>query len=180
MLLLPSPLGGEGRGVQEPSADAYGSVRRFFATFLQVVRNLLDELPAKPLFYNTWGDGLFVVFADVVGASEFSTRLLHAVEAADWIGQAFPEKLSLRIGLHCGPVHEAQNPLTERLDFYGSHVNRAARIEPVTTPGCAFASEQFAAALAIRSDHDFVCEFVGIENLAKESDRCPLYRLTRR
>jgi class 3 adenylate cyclase len=152
--------------------------RRFFATFLQVVRDVLDECAAKPLLYNTWGDGLFVVFEDVVAAAHFSTQLLNAVDAIDWVGQGFPEKLSLRIGLHYGPVYEVVNPLTERRDFFGSHVNRAARIEPVTTPGCAFASEQFAAALAIRSDHDFVCEFIGIENLAKEYDRCPLYSLT--
>jgi class 3 adenylate cyclase len=154
--------------------------RRFFGTFLKVVRGVVDEASEKPLFSNTWGDGLFVVFEDVVAAADFASRLLRAVDGVDWIGEDFPEKLMLRIGLHCGPVYHTTNPLTERPDFFGSHVNRAARIEPVTTPGCAFVSEQFAAALRLRSDHPYLCEFVGIEKLAKEYDSCPLYRLTTR
>ena len=50
----------------------------------------------------------------------------------------------------------------------------------MTTPGCAFTSEQFAAALAVEPGHAFVCEYVGVEHLAKDYDRCPLYRLGRR
>jgi class 3 adenylate cyclase len=65
-----------------------------------------------------------------------------------------------------------------RDNYFGSHVSRAARIEPVTAPGCAFVSEQFAAALALTPDHDFVCEYLGLQPLAKEYDVCPLYRLT--
>jgi hypothetical protein len=56
----------------------------------------------------------------------------------------------------------------------------AARIEPVTTPGCAYASEQFAALVAVECGDDFVCDYVGVEDLAKGYDRCPLYRLRRR
>ena len=65
-------------------------------------------------------------------------------------------------------------------NYFGSHVSRAARIEPVTAPGCAFVSEQFAALLAVEPGHEFVCEYIGIEDLAKHYDRCPLYRLARR
>jgi hypothetical protein len=66
------------------------------------------------------------------------------------------------------------------LSLYQAHVTRTARIEPVTIPGSIFVSEQFAALLAIKSDNPFVCEFVGVEDLAKGFDRCPLYRLGRR
>ena len=50
----------------------------------------------------------------------------------------------------------------------------------MTAPGCAFVSEQFAAALAVTPDHDFVCEYLGLQPLAKSYDVCPLYRLTSR
>ena len=46
-------------------------------------------------------------------------------------------------------------------------------------PGCAFASEQFAALLALTPGHGFVCEPLGLQALAKDYDVCPLYRLTR-
>jgi class 3 adenylate cyclase len=84
----------------------------------------------------------------------------------------------VRIGLHTGPVFEAHDAIIGRNNYFGSHVSRAARIEPVTAPGCAFVSEQFAAALAMTPGHDFVCEYLGMQPLAKDYDICPLYRLT--
>jgi class 3 adenylate cyclase len=72
------------------------------------------------------------------------------------------------------------DPIIGRENVFGSQVNRAARIEPVTTPGCAFASEQFSAMLAAEDGHIFTTEYVGIEELAKGYDRCPLYLLGRR
>ena len=68
----------------------------------------------------------------------------------------------LRIGLHAGPVYRYFDPIIGKENFIGSHVNRAARIEPVTVAGCAFTSEQFAAVLAVEPHHEFVCEYVGI------------------
>jgi hypothetical protein len=50
----------------------------------------------------------------------------------------------------------------------------------VTAPGCAIVSEQLAAASAVAPGHDFVCEYVGLQPLAKSCDVCPLYRLTSR
>ena len=86
----------------------------------------------------------------------------------------------MRIGLHTGPVFEGYDAIIGRNNYFGSHVSRAARIEPVTAPGCAFVSEQFAAALALAPGHDFVCEYLGLQPLAKDYDVCPLYRLTSR
>ena len=86
----------------------------------------------------------------------------------------------MRIGLHTGPVFEGHDAIIGRNNYFGSHVSRAARIEPVTAPGCAFVSEQFAAALAVTPGHDFLCEYLGLQPLAKSYDVCPLYRLTSR
>ena len=47
------------------------------------------------------------------------------------------------------------DPVLKRLSFCGQHINRTARIEPVTVPGCVFASEQFAALLSIASGDRF-------------------------
>jgi class 3 adenylate cyclase/tetratricopeptide (TPR) repeat protein len=155
-------------------------LRLFFFRFLDEVSKVLQASAVKPEFCNTWGDGLFVVFDRVVDGADFALRLLHRVANMDWGDAQFAGALTLRVGLHAGPVYRHRDPVIGRLNYFGSHVNRAARIEPVTTPGCAFASEQFAAALAMEPDHDFVCEFVGVEDLAKGYDRCPLYRLERR
>ena len=65
----------------------------------------------------------------------------------DFKSVGLPPDTTVRVGLHAGPVFSQHDPIIERVNFFGSHVNRAARIEPVTTPGCVFASEQFAALL---------------------------------
>ena len=52
----------------------------------------------------------------------------------------------MRIGLHAGPVFEGIDAITGRPNFFGSRVNRAARIEPVTLPGHIYASQQFVGA----------------------------------
>ena len=136
------------------------------------------------LFQNTWGDGLYVVFADVVACADFALRLLERLERFDFGSFGFKlgeeKKPGIRIGLHTGPVFEGHDSIIGRKNYFGSHVSRAARIEPVTAPGCAYVSEQFAAAVAVASGHDFVCEYLGLQPLAKSYDVCPLYRLTGR
>ncbi len=154
----------------------------FFMAFLALVEQQLKTTPA--LFQNTWGDGLYVVFADVVSCAVFALRLLERLDRGDFGLSRFTlsegKRPGVRIGLHTGPVFEGHDAIIGRKNYFGSHVSRAARIEPVAAPGCAFVSEQFAAALAVTPGHDFICEYLGLQPLAKSYDVCPLYRLTLR
>jgi class 3 adenylate cyclase len=161
-------------GLPEPHLPA------FFIEFLNLVEHELKT--TKTLFQNTWGDGLYIVFDDVVACADFALRLLQRLDRFDFSSFGFKlkedKKPGVRIGLHTGPVFEGYDAIIGRNNYFGSHVSRAARIEPVTAPGCAFVSEQFAAVLAITPGHDFVCEYLGLQPLAKDYDVCPLYRLT--
>jgi class 3 adenylate cyclase/tetratricopeptide (TPR) repeat protein len=154
----------------------------FFELFLKEVAQELKATPAK--FQNTWGDGLYLVFDKVEACAGFALRLLGRLEHFDFkqLWRVLPpgKQPGVRIGLHTGPVFPGHDAVIDKDNYFGSHVSRAARIEPVTPPGCAFVSEQFAAALAVTPGHDFVCEYLGLQPLAKEYDVCPLYRLTRR
>ena len=151
----------------------------FFATFLDLVAEVVRLSKHPPVFQNTWGDGLYLVFNRVTDCADFAMRLLDRFQERDFTKMGLPRDTAVRVGLHAGPVYSARNKIIKRTGFFGSHVTRAARIEPVATPGCAFTSEQFAAALAVEPGHDFVCEYIGVEQLAKDYDRCPLYRLAR-
>jgi class 3 adenylate cyclase/tetratricopeptide (TPR) repeat protein len=153
---------------------------RFFQRFLEEVAAVLRALRCPPIFSNTWGDGLYLVFDHVVDCAEAALHLLERVDQLDWKGLGFGATTPVRTGIHAGPVFSGIDPIIGQRNFFGSHVNRAARIEPVTIPGCAYTSEQFAALLAVEPNHHFVCEYIGIEVLAKQYDRCPLYRLARR
>ncbi|HLJ92442.1 MAG TPA: adenylate/guanylate cyclase domain-containing protein [Gemmataceae bacterium] len=153
----------------------------FFGQFLGEVSQVIKEARRYPALCNTWGDGLFVVFHRVVDGADFALRLLDRITHMDFAKVGLPPDTTVRIGLHAGPVYPQWDLLIGRLNFFGTHVNRAARIEPKTPPGCVYASEQFAALLATAPDHDFVCEYAGVYLLGKEHDqfRCALYRLRR-
>jgi class 3 adenylate cyclase len=97
----------------------------------------------------------------------------------NWRANGFPHPLALRIGLHVGPVQRVLDPITRRRNFTGSHVNRAARIEPITPPGAVYASEAFAALAAIHDTPGFVCEYAGRTALAKAAGTYPLYHVRR-
>lgn len=96
--------------------------------------------------------------------------------------------MSIRIALHAGPVFETIDPITGRPNFYGAHVNRAARMEPITVPGHIYASEQFvglltaeqvAAQQQLRYASDIVCEYLGPLTLAKKLGTQIAYHLYR-
>ena len=54
------------------------------------------------------------------------------------------------------------------MNYYGSEVSKAARIEPVTPSGSVYVTEPFAAVLEMQSDHPFVCNYVGKIRPAQE------------
>jgi class 3 adenylate cyclase len=152
----------------------------FFVLFLNKVAELIDQARVKPIFKNTWGDGLYLVFDEPEDCAEFALSLLTAMSNIRFEDFGLPKELTVRIGIHTGPVYRKPDPIIGRDNYFGSHVNRTARIEPVTLPGCVYGSEQIAAMLAVDGGEKFVCEFVGVEKLAKEYDSCPLYQLSYR
>jgi hypothetical protein len=146
-------------------------------------------------FANTWGDGLFVVFNDPVQCSRFALVLLQKVRQTKWQIFGLPPELTMRVGMHAGPVLVGWDPVVRHNNFFGPHVLYAQLIEPITTPGCAFATAQFAACLATSAEaHEFNLEYIGSSVLEKDFDdadyaslttkekrdyaRCDLYNLT--
>src|SRR5205823_2473751 len=132
------------------------------------------------LLVNTWGDGFFAVFDAVADCAAFALELIDRVgKALDWQAMGFLDANPLRVGLHAGPVFElAHDPVLERRNFFGQHVNRTARIEPVTMPGCAFASEQFASLLTVEAPDAYRCDLIGVAKLPKKAGSHALYRVS--
>ena len=91
-----------------------------------------------------------------------------------------PKHLDIRIGLHAGPVYFAREPVLKRINFFGFHVNQAARIEPITSPGNVYASEQFAALMLADPDNSLDCNYVGVIVLPKEFGSYPIYHIKRK
>ena len=62
--------------------------------------------------------------------------------------------------------------------MYGAHVNKAARIEPITLPGAIYVSEQFAATLKVETRDHYRYNHVGKIDLPKKFGKQELYSVT--
>jgi tetratricopeptide (TPR) repeat protein len=153
-------------------------VHVFISEVLGSVRRLLDAGGHQPLVSETWGDGLHLDFASCAEAARFSLALADYAAGTRWTAKGLPENLGLRVALHAGPALAIVNPVTDRPGFTGTHLARAARIEPVTPPGLIYCSEAFAAMIALDGRGAYRCEYVGSMPLAKNYGTFPTFQLS--
>lgn len=161
------------------SAMAEPNIRKFPRHFLGLVRELLDHRPEDIDFRNTWGDGLFLGFKCWEAAARFALNLRERVIATDWQSLGLPAHTTVRMGMHGGPIFKEWDPVLERDNYFGAHVVRAARIEPITAPGSIWLTEEMACLIASRKTRDLGCQYLGEMPLAKGYDHRPLYALER-
>lgn len=146
---------------------------------LGALARALDDHSDAVCYCNTWGDALYVVLKDAVTAAACALDLQDGMDAVDLDALELPSDLALRLGAHIGPVFPVQDPVLHTAAFMGSHVNRTARIEPVTPPGTVYVTEPFAAALMLQNS-EFGYDYVGHIPGAKDYGRLRMYRLRRK
>ncbi|HLL76215.1 MAG TPA: adenylate/guanylate cyclase domain-containing protein, partial [Pyrinomonadaceae bacterium] len=151
----------------------------FVRHFLGAVGELVSRCDPSPLLRNTWGDGIYIVFAEVETAGRFALDLCERVNTTRWADMGLPSELNLRIALHAGPAYACTDPVTRSPNFIGTHVSRAARIEPITPPGQVYGSQAFAALAAAQGVTGFTCDYVGQTPLAKKYGTFPTYHVRR-
>ena len=113
----------------------------FLAEYAGFLRRVFDTDVGRAADYaNTWGDGLHLVYNDPADAAEFALTLLEAAGrgGVDWARYGLGDAAPVRVAVHYGPVFAVPDVLRPgKVSYSGQHVNRAARIEPVTLAGCA-------------------------------------------
>jgi class 3 adenylate cyclase len=181
-----SPRGIERRTRAMLFGDVHGFSRltdeqlpRFIEMFLGCFAQVIERYRADIRLANTWGDGLFVVFDDAGAAANCALALQEAVGRIDRDRCRLPLDMALRIGIHLGPSYAARDPVLKRENFFGAHVSRAARIEPVTPEGCVYVTETMAAVLALHNASAFSCEYVGMTEAAKHYGAMRMFLLSR-
>jgi class 3 adenylate cyclase len=150
----------------------------FVDVYLGAVGRLADEY--EPLFANTWGDGLVFLFDTVDQGGRFALDLADRVQTIRTSHPSERPLPGLRLAVHAGPALERIDPVTHRPTFFGTHLTKAARIEPITPPGHVYASEAFAALASYEDCRAFICEYVGRIPLAKGFGASPLFHVRRR
>jgi class 3 adenylate cyclase len=152
---------------------------RFVDTVLGAFAEVIDGYGSDVLLAETWGDGIYLVFDDAGKAARCALDLQRAMAGIDLPGAGLLNYLALRIGGHLGPVYAGLDPIIKRQNFFGAHVSRTARIEPVTPEGCVYVTETFAAVLALHNPDEFSCDYVGMTAAAKDYGRMPMFLLRR-
>jgi hypothetical protein len=167
-------------------ADAVGYSRLtdeqiplFFEHYLGAVGDLNERTASRAEHIETAGDGLYLVFDDPAAAGHYALDLSELINGRDWPGLGLPADLSIRIGLHCGPVFVGRDPVTGRPLYTGSHTSRTARIEPITPPGQVYASSAYAAIAAATGVEGLRFSYIGRTQLAKQYGKLALYHVTR-
>ena len=183
---LPNPRGISRATVAMLFADLVGYSRLgeeqipfFMDGFLGELSKWLRRARSRPIFKNVWGDAFYFVFRDPYAAAEYALGLRDLVRDSDWRALRLPDHLTMRIGLHAGPVFTGREPILGKRNFFGTHVNQAARIEPITSPGNVYASEQFVALLSVESRKRLDFRYVGVVTLPKDFGSYPIYHIKR-
>jgi class 3 adenylate cyclase/tetratricopeptide (TPR) repeat protein len=143
-----------------------------------VLGPLAETARQTPVDYmDSWGDGMFLAYSSPKAAAEAASQLMRRFKGIDRTSLDLPTNLDLRIGLHFGPAHKGRDPLMDRDSLFGAQVSLAARIESAAMPGTVFASETFAAVLAMEQSGEFRCEPVGVKRVDPQLPPVRLYTL---
>ena len=152
----------------------------FVREYLKRTAQLIEQYSAATPVRETWGDGLFLAFDEIREAGRFALDLVDLVKNTPWRTLELETPMSIRVALHAGPVYHATDPITGLPKRAGTHVSHAARLEPKTPPDEVYASEAFAALVAVQGiTDDFTCEYVKQLKWAKSHGTFPTYVVRR-
>lgn len=155
----------------------------FCQQLLPLIKRELDRIEGIEEL-NTWGDGLFVVFNTPQQGAEAGLKLCELMATPEVLALWHAAKLdgvpALRVSLHSAPVRRMYNPLTDQTTHWGTNINIAARIEPVTPINQVYASVATAALLAFDGSEGYHADFVGVVPLAKAFGAQEIFRVRRR
>lgn len=120
--------------------------------FLAEARQRVSATAKPPMLVETWGDAVHAVTERAHHLADWTMALTRAMAEIDFAAFGLRQRPRFRMALHVGPVFVGIQPLTGRGTVFGHHVSRAARIEPIVTPGAVCASAPFVAALKAEMD----------------------------
>ncbi|MDR0753589.1 MAG: hypothetical protein LBE95_02900 [Holosporaceae bacterium] len=162
-----------------------------FLDFLEKLNNAIEKIGVSLESLNTWGDSVFAVADKAMQIADFGLRYCDIIESLGKKYPEFPFPIKARISLHSGPVFLAQDPFIRKINFYGGHINRAARLEQVTAAGQVYATQQFVALLYGETNDErneytqkelkyyerYSTEYIGVISLAKSFGQQEVYHL---
>ena len=130
------------------------------------------------VYDNSWGDAIIAIFDRAALAANFALDLQARLGEVPFAALGLPSTLRPRIAGDFGRTWQGFDFVRKEITYYGVHVTRAARLEPVTPPGAVYVTQSFAAALDAEDDV-LCCAYVGDLVTPKNFGVLSAYRLTR-
>lgn len=170
------------RAILYGDVDGYSDLKeedlaRFNNTIMAEISRLLDRYGEHVLYRNSFGDAVYLVFDGAVAAAQCGLAIQKVFDNAEFRRSETGAKLSFRLGGHFGPLFYGMDFIRNEPSFFGSHVTKVARVEPITPPGAVYVTEPMAAALALSGVDDIECDYVGVVALAKDYGEFRMYVL---
>jgi adenylate cyclase len=153
-------------------------IPRFHEYVMRPVSEVLDDHQEGRLYDNSWGDAIIAIFDRVSLAAHFSLDLQERLADVPFAALGMPPTLRPRVAGDFGHTWQGYDFVKKEITYYGLHVTRAARLEPVTPPGAIYVTQSFATA-AVADDPSLSCEYVGDLVTPKNFGVLSAYRLTR-
>jgi class 3 adenylate cyclase len=141
-----------------------------------IARELVGRAPAA---VESWAGIHYFVYDSPETAGLFALAVRDQIGRTDWKQYGLPENLGVRMVLHAGPVFAFVDPALQRTTYIGSHVNRAARIEPITPRGEIYCTQEFAALCGADGVSSVSFEYLGYLRTTTMFEDAALYRLDR-
>ena len=77
-------------------------------------------------YINTWGDASYSVIDGVSRAARIALDMAEMFDDPEFLALKLPNNLGFRVAAHVGPIFQTENPVTNKVDFFGMHVNQTA------------------------------------------------------
>jgi class 3 adenylate cyclase len=154
-------------------------LRDYLKVILPDIAALISNHRESLIELNTWGDAVVAVSADPYVLARMALELRDFFRNRNWADDHLPTGLSSRVALHAGVVFTGDDPIRQVSGLVGTQVNLAARIEPITTPGEVWVTEQFMKQIDTASDITLAFDDLGERPLAKKFGSAKLFRLRR-
>jgi TolB-like protein/class 3 adenylate cyclase len=148
------------RMMEADEEATYDEIEKYISTFKKDCKRFDGKM------LNVWGDGIFAVFDNVVGAVRCALKFQEAAESRN---QSMPEDqaIKFRIGIHLGDVTKDSG------NYFGASVNIASRLESLANPGGICVSR----AIYDQVKNKFECgfEYLGPQKLKNVNDEIDAY-----
>ncbi len=150
----------------------------FFTELNPALSTQIKPYLSRAEAFNTWGDAVIAAFSDGKDAIDLMLNYRDFFNNFDFTSLGMT-CLMPRIGGHYGELFTFQDRILGRMNMYGSNVNTAARIEPVTRAGEIFVTRQFKEAIGQAAlPFDYISfDELGFVELAKSFGERELFRL---